>query len=150
MLSAPCQDFSAENKDSALKKRIILDYETLLFAQNRGFHSKKHRGNYGILHFHNFIRKFSAFATPKHIISPFRAIELASPAAPAIRAIPGTIPVFLLPIGHDEVQVAGENVAPRRRRRSLVIYISTRITSSRLSGFVWRCSSRIRRRERCS
>jgi len=103
--------------------------KTSFFAQNQDFHSEKHRGNYGILHFHNFIRKFSAFATPKHIISPFRAIELPSPAAPAIHAIPGTIPVFLLPIGHDEIQVAGENAVPRRRRRSLVIYISTRIPS---------------------
>ena len=53
--------------------------------------------------------------------------------------------------GEDgEIRVAGENAVPRRRRRSLVIYISTRINSSKLSGFVWRCSSRIRRHEQCS
>ena len=150
MLSAPVKIFLQKIKILPRKSASYWIIKTSFFAQNQDFHSEKHRGNYGILHFHNFIRKFSAFATPKHIISPIRAIELPSPAAPAIRAIPGKIPVFLLPIGHDEIQVTGENAVLRRRRRNLVIYISTRITSSKLSGFVWRCSSRIRRHEQCS
>jgi len=49
--------------------------KTSFFAQNQDFHSKKHRGNYGILHFHNFIRKFSGFGLPKYIIPRIRTFE---------------------------------------------------------------------------